>query len=61
MLAITALARIDVDAAAERAAEILAQPASPTLDLTPLVAAFLHHQKGADILAAAVGGRRPSS
>jgi putative heme-binding domain-containing protein len=57
ILAVTALARIDVDAAALRAAEILAQPASPGLDLTPLLAAFLHHQRGADILAAAVGRR----
>jgi putative heme-binding domain-containing protein len=57
---VASLAKLDVDAAAERAAEILAQPASPpNLDLTPLLAAFLHHQRGADVLAAAIGRHAP--
>jgi putative heme-binding domain-containing protein len=57
--AVASLAKLDVDAAAERAAEILAQPASPSRDLTPLLAAFLNHQRGADVLAAAIGRRAP--
>jgi putative heme-binding domain-containing protein len=55
--AVSSLAKLDVDAAAERAAEILAQPALPGRELTPLLAAFLNHQRGADVLAAAVGRR----
>jgi putative heme-binding domain-containing protein len=57
--AVASLAKLDVDVAAERAAEILAQPASPGPDLTPLLAAFLHHQRGADVLAAAISRHAP--
>ena len=57
--AVASLAKIDVDAAAERAAEILAQPVSASRDLTPLLAAFLNHQRGADVLAAAIGRHPP--
>jgi putative heme-binding domain-containing protein len=59
ILAVASLAKLDVDAAADRAAAIVAQPASPSLDLTPLLAAFLHHQKGADVLATAIGRHAP--
>jgi putative heme-binding domain-containing protein len=53
--AIASLAKLDVDAAAARAAEILATVPSPGRDLKPLLAAFLNRQGGADILAAAIG------
>ena len=59
IVAVASLAKLDVDAAAERAAEILAQPASPGRDLTPILAAFLHNQRGADVLAAAIGRHTP--
>ena len=55
ILAVAALAKLDVDAAAARAAEILASRAQPGRDLTPLLAAFLNRQGGADVLAAAIG------
>ena len=54
LLAVAALAKLDLEAAAVRAAEILAKPAAPARDLTPLLAAFLNRQGGADVLAAAL-------
>ncbi len=57
--AVASLAKLDVDVAAERAAEILAQPVSASRDLTPLLAAFLNHQRGSDVLAAAIGRHAP--
>ena len=56
--AVAALARLDQEAAAKTAAEILAQPAAPAGDVTPLVAAFLNQQGGGEVLAAALG-RQP--
>jgi putative heme-binding domain-containing protein len=55
ILAVASLAKLDVDAAAARAAEILATAASAGRDLTPLLAAFLNRQGGADVLALAIG------
>ena len=54
VLAVASLAKLDVDAAAARAAGILPRRAAPGRDLTPLLAAFLNRQGGADILAAAL-------
>ena len=48
ILAVAALAKLDLEAAAVRAAEILAQPAALGRDLTPLLAAFLNRQGGAE-------------
>jgi putative heme-binding domain-containing protein len=59
ILAVASLARLDVDAAAARAAEILSQPAATGRDITPLLAAFLNRQGGADVLAAALGRHAP--
>jgi len=56
--AVAALARLDVEVAAVRAAEILAQPAAPARDLNPLLAAFLNRQGGGEVLAAALA-RQP--
>jgi putative heme-binding domain-containing protein len=53
--AVASLAKLDIDAAAARAAEILATAPSPGRDLKPLLAAFLNRQGGADVLAAAIG------
>ena len=55
ILAVASLTKLDVDAAAARAAEILATAPGPGRDLTPLLAAFLNRQGGADVLAAAIG------
>ena len=55
VLAIAALARLDVDAAAARCAEVLPLATAEHCDLTPLMTAFLNRQGGADILAAALG------
>ena len=44
--AVAALAKLDVEAAAIRAAEILAKPAAPARDLNPLLAAFLEPARG---------------
>jgi putative heme-binding domain-containing protein len=59
MLAVASLARLDVDAAATRAAEILAHTPEPGRDFTPLLAAFLNRQGGADVLAAKLGQHAP--
>ena len=52
-LAIGALARLDVDEAASRAGSFLRDPGN-LRDLTPLVAAFVNRQGGADKLAEAI-------
>jgi putative heme-binding domain-containing protein len=57
--AVASLAKLDVDAAAARAAEILAAPPASGRDLTPLLAGFLNRQGGADILAAALDRHAP--
>ncbi len=57
--AVAALARVDVDAAADLAAGLVAD-AAPGSDLAPLVAAFLDRRGGAEKLAAALGRRRPT-
>ena len=57
--AIGALARLDVDAAADRAVAFIAQ-AAPEADLAPLIAAFLNRQGGSDKLLAALTRRPPS-
>jgi putative heme-binding domain-containing protein len=54
LLAIAALAKLDVKAAAARAALILAQPPAPGCDLTPMIAAFLNRQGGGEALATAL-------
>jgi putative heme-binding domain-containing protein len=58
ILALASLARLDVDAAAARAAEILAQ-ADPGRDLRPLLAAFLNLQGGPDVLASKISQHTP--
>ncbi len=55
VLALAALARLDVNAAAARFAEVLPLATAQGCDLMPLMAAFLNRQGGADILAAALG------
>ena len=57
VLATAALARLDLDAAADRAVAILRDvgKSKGESDLTPLLAAFLNHKGGADKLAAAIG------
>jgi putative heme-binding domain-containing protein len=59
MLAVAALSRLDIDAAARRGAEILGQTAEPGRDLAPLLAAFLNRQGGADLLAAKLAQHAP--
>jgi putative heme-binding domain-containing protein len=59
IMAVASLARLDVDAAAARAAEIIASQPAPGRDLTPLLAAFLNRQGGADVLASALGRHLP--
>ncbi len=56
--AVAALARIDIDAAADRAAGVVAD-ATGGLDLAPLMAAFLDRRGGAEKLASALAGRKP--
>jgi putative heme-binding domain-containing protein len=53
VLAVAALAKLDVEAAAAQAAGILAHT-STGLDFTPLLAAFLNRRGGADVLANAL-------
>ena len=57
--AVASLAKLDVAAAAARAAEILAAPPAAGRDLTPLLAAFLNRQGGGEILAAALDHHAP--
>jgi putative heme-binding domain-containing protein len=52
--AVAALVRIDPEAAALRAIEVLRKP-RPDLEPSPMIAAFLSRQGGADLLAAALG------
>jgi putative heme-binding domain-containing protein len=54
VLAVAALARLDVDAAAARAAELIPKVAGDGVDLKPLMAAFLNRQGAGAILAAAI-------
>jgi putative heme-binding domain-containing protein len=54
LVAVAALARLDQEPAASKAAEILAQPAALACDLAPLLAAFLNRQGGGETLAAAI-------
>lgn len=56
--AVAALARLDIDAAADRVAAILAGPPVDG-DLAPLMAAFLDRRGGAEKLASALAGRSP--
>jgi putative heme-binding domain-containing protein len=56
--AVAALARLDVDAAAELVAAILAGPPVDQ-DIAPMMAAFLDRQGGAEKLAAALARRKP--
>jgi putative heme-binding domain-containing protein len=60
ILAVAALARLDIDAAAERAVPILALPPDAARDLAPLLGAFLNRQGGADVLAAKLARHAPS-
>jgi putative heme-binding domain-containing protein len=57
--AVASLTKLDVDAAAARAAEILSTAPLSGSDLTPLLAAFLNRQGGADVLALALGRHTP--
>ena len=57
--AIAALARLDVAAAADRAAAVIAQ-AAPEADLAPLIAAFLDLQGGGDKLTSALNRHPPT-
>ncbi len=54
ILAVAALVKFDVNAAAARAAGILALPPDGQRDFKPLMAAFLNRQGGGDVLAAAI-------
>jgi putative heme-binding domain-containing protein len=58
-LAIAALARLDLAAAAARAADFLPHAAAGSASLTPLLAAFLHRQGGSEALAAALKKQPP--
>jgi putative heme-binding domain-containing protein len=60
LLAVAALARLDVKAAAARAADVLPLAAPEGRDLTPLLAAFLNRQGGSEILAAALDRQKLS-
>ncbi len=57
LLAITALARLDLPGASARAAEILSKPADPDRKLVPLFRAFLDRQGGSEVLAKALRAR----
>ena len=59
-LAVAALARFDVDSAAEKAAGALTDEARIE-DVTPLMAAFLDRQGGGDKLASALAARKPTA
>jgi putative heme-binding domain-containing protein len=52
--AVAALARLDVNAAATRAAEMIPKAAAEGLDLKPLMAAFLNRQGAGAVLATAI-------
>lgn len=56
-LAVGALAAIDVEAAAEKAAGLLGDAAEGQ-DLAPLLTAFLNRQGGSDVLARAIASRK---
>jgi putative heme-binding domain-containing protein len=54
LLAVAAFARLDLAAAAPRAAELLPRGAAQGRDLAPILAAFLNRQGGSDLLTAAL-------
>lgn len=56
--AVAALARVDVGAAAARAAEVLRDAGKGREDVSPLLAAFLNQRGGADTLASALAGAK---
>ena len=58
LLALAALARLDVDGAAGRAGAFLRDPGG-VRDLSPLISAFLNRQGGADKLAVAIEQAKP--
>ncbi len=55
LLAVAAMVRLDPDAAATRAAELIPQAATQGWDLKPMMAAFLNRQGAGAVLAAALG------
>ncbi len=55
LTAVAALTRLDVEAAATRAAELIPAAAAERADLQPLMAAFLNRQGGGAALAGAIG------
>jgi putative heme-binding domain-containing protein len=57
LLAITALAKLDLKGATTRAAEFLSKPAQPGRNLVPLLQAFLDRQGGSEMLASAISSR----
>jgi putative heme-binding domain-containing protein len=57
LLAIAALAKLDLPRATALAAGVLSKPAGPGRSLVPLLRAFLDRQGGSDMLAKAIGGR----
>ncbi len=56
LLAITALAKLDLPRATALAAGVLSKPAGPGRSLVPLLRAFLDRQGGSEMLAKAIGG-----
>jgi putative heme-binding domain-containing protein len=54
LAAIAALIRLDADAAAARATELIPEAAASGIDLTPLIEGFLNHKGGGAILAKAL-------
>jgi len=59
LVAVAALARVDIDTAADRAAEVIAG-SSANQDLAPLLAPFLDRQGGSDKLLGAINRHPPS-
>ncbi len=59
LAAVAALARLDIDAAANQAVTLIPAAASAGADLAPLIAAFLNHKGGGAALAAAIGRQPP--
>jgi putative heme-binding domain-containing protein len=55
LVAVAALVRLDPDAAATRAAELIPQATAQGLELQPLIAAFLNRQGAGAVLAGAIG------
>jgi putative heme-binding domain-containing protein len=57
LLAISALAKLDLPGAATPAAEVLSRTADPRRKLVPMLRAFLDRKGGSEMLAKALGGR----